>query len=537
MARKSTRLMKKKEGYTYCEAELGELMELWESCLAPGTKAGVLVGEQNGKSKYLSHWQPLKEVVEQGDCFLVELPHHLVAIDIDSPMSTDGRGKRILDYLDSKEIYYVLATSGSDGWVLIINLWTTLNPVEASFDISTVTLDPKIKEIKDVVESLIPSEDWNSRIRRSIRPPLSPYPQPGSLSLLMPSNVSIAAKILSYSGVLSTGVNSRNNSVESIVNLKVKRETRASHFMSLANSLIQSGYHFEDYKNILKSERTPIGKLYLQRASEYSRSDTWVEKDLQVTWEKAAEFVKNNPALGQIRIQILDWVVFAWSKLLDSTLPQPTRIRLIAYVLTIGKIAYEACSLEPVIGEKRMAAATGTSNKTVFAYKFLMKDLGLLDVSFDETPDELKRYGTQYRLRIDSVVFTDVNSPINYIQGNRDITSVKVVNVNEIRQQIISLLEIWQPHELWLKVAPGRVKGRIAWALLRIFPTLQLGQLCSLLGWKFRIGREVLIKLQQLSLIYWDEELGKWICYEEDSHWQHLISILSLEHGGNSQSQ
>jgi hypothetical protein len=295
---------------------------------------------------------------------------------------------------------------------------------------------------------------------------------------------------------------------------------------ALPISLIQSGYHFEDFRNTLKSERTPIGKIYAQRVREYGRSSNWVENDLTTTWKKAVDFVKSNPAFGYTRLQILDWVAFAWNKLLKSQLPQPTRIRLIAYVLTIGKISYDACSLTPVIGEKRMATLTGTSTKTAFVYKFLMKDLGLLDVSFDDTPNESKRYGSQYSLRTGSVVFTDINSPINYLLGNRDITSVNTVNVTEIRQQIISLLQIWQPHDLWLQLAPGRVKGRIAWALLHIIPNLQLEQLCSLLGWSRRIGREVLIKLQQLSLIYWDEELGNWICYEADSHWQELIKML-----------
>lgn len=521
--------MKKIDGYTYSDLDRDELIELWKSCLAPGTNAGVLKGGHDGKSKVLSHWQPFEEVVEQGDCFLVELPEHLIAFDIDSPMPTDGRGNNVLHYLDTQGIHYVLATSGSDGWVLIINLWTTLKADETKLDYLINNFDSKIEMIHEDFELWMPNSDWSYRIRRSIRPPLSPYPHPGSLSLLIPSTVSGATKILNYGGVLSTGIKPRNTSLESIINLKTQRETRASHFMSLANSLMQAGYHFEDFKDILESESTPIGKLYRQRVREYKRSSDWVEKDIQDTWKKADEFIRRSPALGQIRIQILDWVIFAWNKLLDSRLPQPTRIRLIAYVLSIGKIAYEACSLEPVIGEKRMALVTGTSNKTVFAYKFIMKELGLLEVSFEETPNHLKHYGSQYRLRTDSVVFTDINSPINYLLGNRDITSVKNVNASELRHKIISLLEVWQAHELWLQVASGRIKGRIAWTLLSIVPTLQLEQICALLGWNPRIGREALLGLQQLSLIFWDEGMGMWVCYQEDFHWQNLIELMNMK--------
>ena len=523
--------MNRKDGYTYSDSEINELMELWKACLAPGTNAGVLTGGQDGKSKDLSHWQPFEEVVEQGDCFLVDLPEHLLAFDIDSPMPTDGRGKNVLHYFDSRGIHYVLATSGSEGWVLIINLWTTLNADETKLDYLVNNFDSKIQEIHEIFELWMPDSDWRSTIRRTIRPPLSPYPHLGSLKLLIPSTVLGAAKILNYGGLLSDRVNSQSASLASIMNLTGNPDTRASHFMSLANSLIQAGYHFEDFREILQSERTPIGKLYKKRIKEYARSSDWVDKDLEATWKKAADFVKNNPALGQVRVQILDWVAFAWNKLLKSQLPQSTRIRLIAYVLSIGKIAYEACSLEPVIGEKRMAKATGTSNKTVFAYKSVMKKLGLLEVSFDNTPNALKRFGSQYSLRTDNVVFTDINSPINYLLGNRDITSVKNVNVADTRQQIIALLEVWQPHKLWLQVHSGRVKGRLVWVLLNVLPTIQLEQLCSLLGWNPRIGREALLRLQQLSLIYWDATHGKWLCYQEDIHWQKLLDIL---HSGNN---
>jgi hypothetical protein len=517
-----------KPGYTYSQYPAIELTHLWKTCLKPGGKALTLLPNETGKGKDPGDWVSIDHAISNGESFLVNLPHHLIAIDLDSPMPEDGTGQKVIDYLNGQGAYFLLATSGSSGWVLVINLWTTLSGSEEKSDYLIGSFDKKVEKIKQDLESLSPNKGWASRVRRNIRPPLSPYPYPGTLQLISPSTVVGASKILNYGGVVVDAINPHPESLGKTLNLTSPREVRATYFMSLANVMIQAGYHFEDFREILIETRSPIGKLYNERVAEYRNSHKWVEKDLTTTWEKSFRFVQQNPPMGEARRLLPEWVLFAWDVILKSDYRSTTKTRLIACIFAIASIGYSACTLNPVIGENRLEEVSGVSRKSLWLYKKILHNLGLVTISYEETPNSDKHYGTMFRIQISSVSFTDISSLLITSMGNRDITSVKRVNDLELKHQITELIKTWQPHTLWLSVLSGKVKGHLVWTVLKQFPNLQLEQICLLFRWPERTSRKVLTQLEQSSLIHWSETTREWTCYEEDVHWQDLI-VLSLD--------
>ena len=514
-----------KAGYTYSQCPTSELTILWNACLKPGGKASILLPGENGRSKVPGGWVTLDHAIRNRESFFVNLPHHLVAIDLDSPMPEDGTGQKVLDYLNGQDIYFVVATSGSSGWVIVINLWTTLTGSENKADYLTQNFDKKVEKLKQELEALSPDQGWASRVRRNIRPPLSPYPFSGALRLISPSTVTGAAKILNYGGVITESINPHPESLARAINLTDPREIRATHFMSLANVMTQAGYHFEDFKEILRQERTPIGNLYNKRILEYKRDFKWIEKDLANTWEKSFKFVQQNPPMGEARRLIPEWVLFAWATVIQSNYPSSTKTRLIACIFAIASISYSACTLNPVIGEKRLTAVSGVSKKSIWRYKKILNNLGLVTVSFEETPESVKNYGTMFSIQVSSVSFTDIGSLLITTMGNRDRTSVNRVNDLDIKHQITHLIKSWQPDSLWLTERSGRVNGHVLWVLLDSFPNLNVEQISNVLGWSRRTTLKALGKLQVISLIYMAPNSSEWCTYSDPAHWNDLNTL------------
>jgi hypothetical protein len=514
-----------KANYTYSSQDPVELRSLWSTCLKPGGKVMTLNPTGNGKSKVPGDWVALDWAISNGESFFVELPKHLIAVDLDSPMPENGIGQGVIQYLDDKGIYFIIATSGSDGWTLVINLWTTLNKDEHNSDYLVQGFSKKIKEIKTDLERMFPDNDWNSRVRASIRPPLSPYPFSGKLKLISPSTVSGATKILNYGGVVGDQIKPHTDSLASALAPKSDKPNRAPHFMTLANVMIQAGYHFEDYKNVLLNRNTPIGVMYQDRIHEYKRDSRYVEKDLETTWVKAYKYVLDNPPLGEARRLLPVWVLSSIDKIVSSDLPTTTKTRLIACVISIGNIASRACTLDPVIAESRLTKLSGVSNRSISRYKKILQELGILTISFADAPGMSAQYGSWFSIKISTTSFTDINSLLIITRGNRDITSVKRVNEPQIKQQINHLINSWQPHSLWLSEASGRVNGHVMWSFMVAFPHLTLMDFSELFGWSTRKTKEIAQQLQISTLAYWDLRNSHWVTYEQEDHWNYLVDV------------
>jgi hypothetical protein len=518
-----------KANYTYSNQDPAELRSLWSACLKPGGKVKVLNpngnGNGNGKSKVPGDWVVLDWAISNGESFFVELPKHLIAIDLDAPMPENGIGQGVIQYLHDQGIYFILSTSGSNGWTLVINLWTTLNKDEQNLDYLIQGFSRKIKAIKDDLERRFPNNDWNSRVRASIRPPLSPYPFSGNLKLISPTTVSGATKILNYGGIVIDHIKPHTDSLASALALKSTKTTRAAHFMTLANVMIQAGYHYEDFKSVLLNRHTPIGVVYQDRVHEYKRDSRYVENDLVTTWEKSYKYVQENPPIGDARRLLPEWVLTSIDTIVGSDLPTTTKTRLIACVISIANIASRACTLDPVIAESRLTKLSGVSNRSISRYKKILQELGILTISFADAPGMSPQYGSWFSIKISTTSITDINSLLIITRGNRDITSVKRVNEPHIKQQINHLINTWHSHSLWLSEASGRVNGHVMWSFMVAFPHLTLKNFSELFGWSNRKTREVAQRLQVSTLAYWDLKNKSWVTYEEQDHWDYLVNV------------
>jgi hypothetical protein len=517
------------DGYTYSQEDPEQLRKLWQSHVRPSGWVGQLVPTGSESGKRVESWMPLDRAINNGDSFLAELPHHLIGIDLDHPHSTDGTGAELLSHLNSKGIIYIHSTSGSPGWTIIINLWSTLSSTESKADYLLEPFDKKIDELKVFCKRAFPRiDDWDSRFRRSIRPPLSPYLRVGELTLLSPKSLQVAIKCANYGGVINDSIRPNRPSFEQIIQLQSSKEDRHANYMALAMSMIQAGYHFKDFELILTKSFTPIGKQYQDRSKEpkYNKTHLAIKKDLTTTWTNAFKRVQEKPAVGDVRRMLPCWTAHALKVIANSDYDPRIKTTLIATSVAIASIAFKV-GIMPTIAESRLSAVAGVTDKTISVNKKRLQELGLVTVSFKDSPIQNRHFGSLFTLLLNDVVITDINTPIT--RGNRDITSVIGVNDFHITNQITHLITSWQPNSLWLTEAAGRVNGHVLWALLNSFPDLKIEEICEVLGWSNRTTRETLAKLQIISVLHKESASGQWITYGDIDHWNCIIRRTSLQ--------
>ena len=514
------------DGYTYSHEDPEQLRMLWQSHIRPSGWVGQLVPDGAESGKRVVSWMPLNQAINNGDAFLAELPHHLIGIDLDHPHSTNGAGAELLSHLNSQGIIYIYSTSGSTGWTIIINLWSTLKNTESKADYLLKTFDNKVDELKIFCKRTFPEiDDWDSRFRRSIRPPLSPYLREGELKLLSPQSLKAAIKCVNYGGVINDSIKPNRPKLQQLIQLQDVKENRHANYMSLALVMIQAGFHYKDFELVLSQPTTPMGKQYLERSKEKNWSDVAFKKDLTTTWTNAFIRVQKNPAIGEVRRMLPCWTAHAFKVIATSAFEPRIRTTLIATTLAISSIAYRV-GVMPTIAESRLSTVSGVSEKTISVNKKRLQELGLVTISFKESPIQNRHFGSLFTLLLNDVVITDINTPIT--RGNRDITSVIGVNDFHITNQINHLITSWQPQPWWLTEPYGRVNGHVLWALLQSFPDLKVEEICEVLGWSRRTTVETLTKLERISLLYRDPKSEIWITYDDQDHWIDISTVLSV---------
>ncbi len=514
------------DGYTYSQEDPEQLRKLWQSHVRPSGWVGQLVLNGSESGKRVESWMPLDRAITNGDAFLAELPHHLIGIDLDYPHSTNGVGEELINHLNSQGIIYIHSTSGSPGWTIIINLWSTLTSTESKADYLLEPFDRKVDELKIFCKRKFPQvDDWDTRFRRSIRPPLSPYLRVGELTLLSPQSLQAAIKCVNYGGVINDSIRPNRPRLEQLIQLQNVKENRHANYMSLALVLIHAGYHFKDFELILRKPTTPMGKQYLERSEEKNWSDLAIKKNLTTTWTNAFIRIQENPTVGDVRRMLPCWTAHALKVIATSDYDARIRTTLIATSVAIASIAYRV-GIMPTIAESRLSAVAGVTNKTISVNKKRLQELGLVTISFKDSPIQNRHFGSLFTLLLNDVVITDINTPIT--RGNRDITSVIGVNDFHINNQITSLITSWHPNNLWLTEAAGRVNGHLLWALLQTFPDLELEEICEVLGWSRRTAIETLTKLERISLLYRDSSSKLWLAYEDQDHWNDLVSLCKV---------
>ncbi len=514
------------EGHTYSQEDPVQLRDLWQSHIHPSGWVGKLVVEGPESGKRVQSWMPLDRAINNGFAFTTELPHHLIGVDLDEPYSTNGIGQEFIEYLNSQGILYIQSTSGSLGWTVIINLWSTLTNEESRADYLLEPFDKKIDQLKAFCKRNFPQvHDWDSRFRPSIRPPLSPYPRVGEMKLLSPQSLRTAIKCVNYGGLINDSIKPNRPRLQQLIQLQDVKENRHANYMSLALVLIQAGFHYKDFELILSKPTTPIGKQYIERSKERHHSALSIKKDLTNTWTNAFIYVQKNPAVGEVRRMLPCWTAHSLKVIATSKYDPRTRTTLIATTLAIASIAHRV-GVMPTIAESRLSTVSGVSDKTISQNKKRLQELGLVTVSFKDSPIQNRHFGSLFTLLLNDVVITDINTPIT--RGNRDITSVIGVNDFHITNQINHLITSWQPQPWWLTEPYGRVNGHVLWALLESFPELEVEEVCEVLGWSRRTTVETITKLETISMLYREPGSVCWITYDDLQHWNDLTSVLSV---------
>jgi hypothetical protein len=289
--------------------------------------------------------------------------------------------------------------------------------------------------------------------------------------------------------------------------------------------MIQAGFHYKDFELILRKPTTPMGNQYLERSREKNWSDLAIKKDLTTTWTNAFKRVQKNPAVGDVRRMLPCWTAHAFKVIATSAYDPRIKTTLLATTLAIASIAYQA-GVMPTIAESRLSAVSGVTDKTISTNKKRLQELGLVTISFKDSPIQNRHFGSLFTLLLNDVVITDINTPIT--RGNRDITSVIGVNDFHITNEINHLITSWQPRSWWLTEPYGRVNGHVLWSLLNSFPDLEVEEICEVLGWSRRTTMEMLGKLQTISLLYKDPKSGLWIAYDDQDHCNNLNILLSV---------
>jgi hypothetical protein len=268
-----------------------------------------------------------------------------------------------------------------------------------------------------------------------------------------------------------------------------------------------------------------MGKQYLERSEEKNLSDLAIKKDLTTTWTNAFIRIQEKPTVGDVRRMLPCWTAHALKVIATSDYDRRIKTTLIATSVAIASIAYRV-GIMPTIAESRLSAVAGVTDKTISVNKKRLQELGLVTVSFKDSPIQNRHFGSLFTLLLNDVVITDINTPIT--RGNRDITSVIDVNDFHITNQITHLITSWQPQPWWLTEPYGRVNGHVLWALLNSFPDLEVEEICEVLGWSSRTTRETLAKLQTISLLYKEPSSGLWVTYDDPEHWNGLTHLLSV---------
>ena len=511
---------------TYADYPADKLEILYKSCTTPGSKVRLLESTSHEyKSKRATRWVSFEEAIKLRSPFMVDTPHHLFVLDVDEEFVQSGLGDKIHELLLNERIIHTVSTSGSDGWIVVINLWSMVNQSEGN-DFTNKSLEYEINTLKQKLIALDPTAKWSGgngifRPKQMIRPPLSPYTKSGTLKLLYPTTIETAIKSINFGGVMNLGITGTNSTIDNLVNLKIVSPKRHPKYLSLALSLVNAGYHLEDYRWILENPHLPIGREFQERGlNEYKRSPLKLSKEIDDTWAKAIARVLERPKKTHARRLIPDWLLAAKTIIQNTNLPGTTKTKFICLLVSISQAAYLADTTTPTLAESRLTKLSGLSNKTISQYKKIGNESGLWTLS--ESPTN---YGTLFTLNESIVKTTDIKS-LNNLMGNRELISVNHVNNEQITHQIKQWLSSWQPHPLWRQSLVCGSKGHLVWSLIQSFPGIKKQDIQKFLQWSPRLTNETINTLEKYSMIFKNTRDGTYEVNADPDHWDFLLSKI-----------
>ena len=504
---------------------IAELAQLWTACARPGSNVMKLKTDPLTGRKLRGGFYPIEQAATGQFAFAVQTPHHLFPLDVDVQHVESGLGQKILDAFNQQEIIYVASTSGSKGWTVIVNLWS-LAPILEGNRFDDRSLQEQSNLLTNLLFKLAPDSPWtggNGILRRNqaIRPPLSPYPGVGELKLIFPSSPAKAVSMLNWGGIGRDGIKQPNSTMLNHIHLRIPVEQRHSRYASFALSMVNAGYHLEDFKYALTNVYMPIGKEFLNRGKfEYQRQDQAMIREIESTWSNAIDFATENPKSSDAKRFIPKWLLASIETVKQSNISSQTKNKLVTLNFAIASAALKANTSEPTLAESRLTKLSGISNRSISRYKQIGKELGLWTLS--ESPTN---YGTMFTLSESIVEFTDIKS-LYYLLGDREVISVNQVNELHTNHQINNCLSVWEPHYLWHQFSVCGSNGHLVWHLIHSFPHLQKSDIQKVLGWSNRQTDKVIDTLESYGIIFKDTRTSAYSAPKDLDQWEFVSNLI-----------
>lgn len=459
--------------------------------------------------------------IADGREFMSYAANHLYVLDIDleqfkSPESMNKKVDFLKDSLLARNLKFLLVDSGT-GFHLFINLWSV--PVEPN-DISKVgALNPAVDWINKLIENIDLDNfkvSKSRRINRPIRLPLSPHKNGLNTFLIYPSEIDIAESHLRYGGVLGRGVKLLSKNAEDLINAKIlnQKQNRSKGELSLALSLANYGYTYEDYVWVLIHSKSPIYYLTQERKNQRNRLDEVIKQELERNWKKAIDRVQTFPAESDTRREISLWWHYCLHQIGKLKINTKTKIGLLVYITEIAVVAHRGNTLEPTISQSRLAIDSQLGDSTIQRYNQMVPVKRLLTISQGRGRLFDSMATTVYKLSVpnlkDALIPNDLKKVLKpkYLTiKNGDVSAFTTPNTsgrnNYCHIDLGVISGIWHPHDNWYnsKVSAG-LAGKLIWNLAQGLLYGRLEDLCDWLdpeGGYFR--KTTLERLRRVGLV------------------------------------
>jgi hypothetical protein len=488
----------------------------------PGTT--FLSGYVNGPKKY---YISLDDALNDGREFLVSSRNDLEVFDIDQEYLTDTKDiYTISELLQKQNIKFVLVNSGT-GFHLFVSLWSVPAPIG---DIRKPFALKQAREwIIDFSKNFPLNKPKDKIIQRGesfTRTPLSPHRDKMPVSLIFPNTIEEAEDNLRYRGIFGLGIKNVSEKTFAMIRGQNKYATqgRSNTNQSLALSLANYGYTFEDFQWVVLNSQNVIKDRNIQRAKERNRTEQQIQEELERCWDKAITRYIARPPISVTRQQVNNWYQKALWDISKYEVHSKTKIRLFCLVTEIGLRAFEANSLEFTRSISRLHLDSQISEKSIYSYLQIVTQVCDLSISQDSSVKMLNVATTRFQLHISDLNTSLISSNqysvlepnYSYIK-NGDSSYVNSFLSQQLPQTLYIdlgyVLDIWHPHDAWFATKiSGGILGKLIWHLTQAMTEGTVEELCQLLEPNGNyISKTIIPRLIQANLLEIKNEKLKWI--------------------------
>jgi hypothetical protein len=487
----------------------------------PGTT--FLSGYVNGPKKY---YRSLDDALNDGREFLVSSRNDLEVFDIDQEYLKDTKDIYIIsELLQKQNIKFVLVNSGT-GFHLFVSLWSVPVPIG---DIRKPFALKQAREwIIDFSKNFPLNKPKDKIIQRGesfTRTPLSPHRDKLPVSLIFPNTIEEAEGNLRYRGIFGLGIKNVSEKTFAMIRGQNKYATqgRSNTNQSLALSLANYGYTFEDFQWVVLNSQNVIKDRNIQRAKERNRTKQQIQEELERCWDKAITRYIARPPISVTRQQINNWYQKALQDISKSTYHSKTKFRLFCLITEIGLRAFEANSLVFTRSISRLHLDSQISERSIYSYLQIVTQVCDLSISQDSLVRMLNTATTKFQLHINdsdaSLISSNQYSVLepnySYIK-NGDSSYVNSFLSQQLPQTLYIdlgyVLDIWHPHDAWFTTKiSGGILGKLIWHLTQAMTEGTVEELCQLLEPNGNyISKTVIPRLIQANLLEIKNEKLKW---------------------------